>query len=586
MATPKGYVCIVLHSHLPYVLGHGTWPFGSDWLCEAVSETYLPLLRTIEGLLAKGIFAKLSIGITPVLAEQLSDPRLSELFGEYLKHKQKSAQGDQISFFKEGFSHRNLLAIGWEAWFERARADFYDRYQCDIIGAFRRLQDAGAIEILTSGATHGYLPLLGTSSAVLAQLETGIENYQKHFHRKPRGIWLPECAYRPKGDWSFVGNPSGGYRPGLEELLDKVGIDHFVADAHLITGQKATASYTAKFRPHAHKLSELSLRAGTIAKSEKPIAAKGPLGASRLLEPRNATVLDVYRVENPETGQGASVFLRDPEVALQVWSGIIGYPGDPTYLDFHKKHHPGGLRYWAVSGQKVDMADKLEYHPVYTSERIIEHAEHFVELCRERLFWAETVVGEPATITVPFDTELFGHWWFEGPSFLQEVLIRLSQDPEITVSTMEGRIASAQGDLRAVQLKEGSWGEEGDHRVWLNDETLWTWREVHQAESTLQSLLQRASQHPDEMVQRVLRQLARSVALLESSDWQFLIYTESAKTYAEERVKAHSQDVTFLASLVEALLQEKAPSPEDLEHLTQLEERDRLFAEIKPIRWA
>src|SRR5436190_3310014 len=111
MATPKGYVCIVLHSHLPYVIGHGTWPFGSDWLCEAVSETYLPLLRTIEGLLSRGVLAKLSIGITPVLAEQLSDPRLPKLFSDYLGHKRKAAKDDQIAFFREDFTHRNLLAI-------------------------------------------------------------------------------------------------------------------------------------------------------------------------------------------------------------------------------------------------------------------------------------------------------------------------------------------------------------------------------------------------------------------------------------------------------------------------------------------
>ena len=585
MATPKGYVCIVLHSHLPYVLGHGTWPFGSDWLCEAVSETYLPLLRTIEGLLARGVFAKLSIGITPVLAEQLADPRLPHFFTEYLTHKRKSAKDDQVAFFREGHTHRNLLAIGWEAWFERARFDYFERYQTDIIGAFRRLQDLGAIEFLTSGATHGYLPLLGTQAAVKGQLETGVESYQKHFHRKPRGIWLPECAYRPKGNWAFAGHPAPGYRPGLEEMLSSVGIDHFVADAHLITGQKARASYTAKFRPHSHKLSEISARASAITKTEKPRAALGALGASRV-EPRDASVLDIYRVENIESGEGATVFLRDPEVALQVWSGIIGYPGDPTYIDFHKKHHPGGLRYWAVSGQSVDMADKLEYHPVYTSERIVEHAEHFVALCRERLAWAETVVGEPATITVPFDTELFGHWWFEGPSFLQEVLLRLAADPDITVSTMEGRVAAAQGDLRAVHLKEGSWGEEGDHRVWLNEETFWTWPLVHQAEAKLQALVQRASQSTSEMAHRVLRQLTRSVALLESSDWQFLIHTESAKTYAEERVRTHAQDAQFLSSLVEALLQDQTPTEEDLTHLRELEARDTLFAEVKPLRWA
>lgn len=582
MATPRGYVCIVLHSHLPYVLGHGTWPFGSDWLCEAVSETYLPLLRTIEGLLARGVYAKLTIGITPVLAEQLSDARLPTLFAEYLTHKRESARGDQVAFWEDGYLHRNRLAIGWEAWFERARTDFFDRYQGDILGAFRRLQDVGAIEILTSAATHGYLPLLGTTAAIRGQLETGVETYQKHFGRNPRGIWLPECAYRPKGPWNFMGTYEE--RLGIEEHLYQVGIDHFIADAHLISGQRAMPAYTARFRPYGHKISALETHASAVVHTEKPLGALAAVGASRI-EPREASVLDIYRVEDPDTGHGATVFVRDPEVALQVWSGEVGYPGDPTYLDFHKKHHPGGLRYWAVSGAAVDMADKLEYHPVYTSERIIDHAEHFVALCRERLYWAEKVVGEPATITVPFDTELFGHWWFEGPSFLQEVLVRLAKDPEITVATTEERVAAAQGDLRAVRLREGSWGEEGDHRVWLNDETLWTWGEVHKAERTLASLAKRAEGAGD-FTQRALKQLARTVALIESSDWQFLIHTESAKTYAEERVVEHAKDAAFLSSLVERSLAGDEPSEGELTELAALEDKDRLFAEIKPSRWA
>jgi 1,4-alpha-glucan branching enzyme len=584
MPTPKGYVCIVLHSHLPYVLGHGVWPFGSDWLCEAAAETYLPLLRALEGLWAEGLPARITIGLTPVLTEQLRDTRFPEIFSKYLEQKIEAAREDATAFKKSGHSHRELLARGWALWYQRAKDDFFTVYGGDIVGAFRRLQERGALEIITCGATHGYLPLLGTQGAVRGQVKLGVETYKRHFGRSPRGIWLPECAYRPQGPWGFHTSSFTEFRPGVEQVLAEHGLDHFVADAHLISGQKAVAAYTARFRPYGHKHGDLPLVESHIVKTERATARPGPARGAGRLDPRDASVLDVYRVENPEDGRGATVFVRDPEVALQVWSGEIGYPGDPAYLDFHKKHHPGGMRYWAVTGSGVDMADKLEYHPAYSPERVKAHARHFVEMCRSRLVWADQVVGEPATVTAPFDTELFGHWWFEGPSFLKEVLSLLAQDPDISTATMEERVASAGGELRALSLREGSWGEEGDHRVWLNAETEWSWPLLHDAERRLADLTRRAAPE-DALAQRILRQMCRSIALLEASDWQFLIHMKSARSYAEERLRTHAADAATLGDFAERHLSGGGLSEAEVRALQALEDRDRLFPNVEPSWW-
>ncbi len=193
-----GSFTFFLHTHIPYVLSHGTWPHGMDWLNEAVAEVYIPLLETFNRLVGEGHLPKVVVGISPVLTEQLAAPAFKEGLRGYLKKRIDTAREDGEQFSKWNWSNMKRVADMWQGYFASALRLFEDTYGGDVVGGFKRLQDMGALEIITCAGTHGYLPLLGEDSAIKAQIRVGVETYRKHFDRHPRGIWLPECAYRPR----------------------------------------------------------------------------------------------------------------------------------------------------------------------------------------------------------------------------------------------------------------------------------------------------------------------------------------------------------------------------------------------------
>src|SRR6267143_2019880 len=200
--APLGHVVFVLHTHLPWVLGHGKWPHGEAWLYEATAECYLPILRLLDRLDKEGRKGSLTIGITPVLAEMLATSRFREGFLAYLEEIVGRAQADRREFEAGGDGHARNAAAAWSDFYEQAKTDFVETYERDLLAAFSRLQNRDRIEIIVSAATHGYLPLLGRDESIEAQLAVGVASYRHRFGRAPRGIWLPECGYRPGYMWS------------------------------------------------------------------------------------------------------------------------------------------------------------------------------------------------------------------------------------------------------------------------------------------------------------------------------------------------------------------------------------------------
>ena len=246
-----GSFTFVLHSHIPYVLSHGIWPHGMDWLNEAASETYIPLLEVFNRLVEEGHAPKAVVGISPVLAEQLADEAFKEGLRGYLRNRIDAAKEDGEQFGKWNLPIRKGVAEMWRHHFTDVLHLFEDTYRCDLIAAFKGLQDAGAIEIITCAGTHGYLPLLGEDSAIKAQIRAGVETYEKHFGRQPRGIWLPECAYRPRYQWKY---PIEGFgkermRKGIEEFLHEDGIEYFIIDSNLLKGARPSGSTSIVSRP-------------------------------------------------------------------------------------------------------------------------------------------------------------------------------------------------------------------------------------------------------------------------------------------------------------------------------------------------
>jgi 1,4-alpha-glucan branching enzyme len=563
-----GCFALVLHSHIPYVLAHGRWPHGMDWLAEVAAETYVPLLDVFNRLADEGISPKVTLGLTPALVEQLADETFAWEFEDYLGQKIGAAEANEREFRQNQRPDMAALARYWHDYYSHILRRFQQTYRRDLVGAFRALQDAGHIEILTSAATHGYLPLLGTDASISAQVKQGVSSYRRRFGRDPLGFWLPECAYRPRYHWQppipKYRTPEPALRRGVEEFLAESGLRYFFVDAHLLRGGQAIGVYAERFKA----LEELWSQ---FAKEYQPEAAERSPYIPYLVNSSGGPMSPV------------AIFARDPETGIQVWSGEVGYPGDEWYLEFHKKHYPGNLRYWRVSWPRDDLGRKELYEPVHALSRLPGHASHFAEVVRGVLAKHSDRFGHPGILTAMYDTELYGHWWHEGAEWLYHAIQRLAEDEDIRRVTC-GEYLAENPAHTVVSLPEGSWGEGGYHWIWLNEWTYWTWDKIYECEQEMTALAREYGDNP--RVATILKQAARELLLLESSDWQFNISTWAARDYAEERVRYHYGKFTALAALVRRAAAGEEIEPGAWNELGEAEDRDRCFPDVEPKWWA
>ena len=564
--SPSGYLTFTLHAHLPYVVNHGTWPHGMEWLLEAAAETYLPLLRMLGRLERDGIALHCNLNLSPILLEQLSHPVFIAEFPQYIERKMMAAREDEAYFSSMGEHGYAETARFWQRFFVDSLDQFH-YLNGDIISSFRHFNDKGLLEIITCGATHGYMPLLGTDESLRAQVRTAVQTHERHIGQRPRGIWAPECGYRPSGFWNYpVANTDGspiapGFeRIGVEQALSESDLDFFFVDTHLVEDSAPIRS------PYSRT---------------KKVPAATPGGDRTLYQP--------YFVDGPYDGLDkrdvAMVFPRDPQTGVQVWSGDSGYPGDSNYLDFHKKRWPGGHRYWRVTGHGVDMADKQPYEPHVAAERVKEHAAHFVCLVREAMKGCMST-SNPPILCSPFDAELFGHWWFEGPLWLEAVARLLHEKPEGLQLTTCSSYLEKHPPAGFIAMPEGSWGAEGANQVWLNPDTSWTYPQIYAAELYTRDVCSKDAWKGTELGQRIVKQLCRELLLLESSDWQFLITTGAARDYAEMRFNTHNGQFNELKEFWQALESAGSLTAEQQERLGAIEVRDSIFADIDPGFWA
>ena len=566
-----GSFTFVLHAHLPYVIAHGKWPHGMDWLNEAAAETYIPILNALHDLVNEGYAPKLTIGITPVLSEQLADETFKAEFDEYLQNKIDAAIEDQKTFAKYGNDHLAGVARMWQEWYTGIKRDFDERYNRDLVGAFRELLEAGYLDIITSGATHGYFPLLSQDVSIQAQVKTAIKAHVRHYGRRPRGIWLPECAYRPRYEWkppvpSRLGDQAY-LRKGVDEFLSENELDYFFVDAATLRGGKAIGVYVNRFEA----LRKLWAQFEKEFKPREEDVEKSPY--------------EIYLVSSsPEQKRPVAVYTRDPETGLQVWSGEWGYPGDGWYLDFHKKHFPGGHRYWRVTSAKTDLADKKEYEPDKVWDRLEENSSHFVSLVKDVLQRHLDKTGRKGVLVAPFDAELFGHWWFEGPQFMKLVMKKLADDGSVLLTNCCEEL-DRRDPVEVISLPEGSWGEGGYHFIWLNEDTSWTWRHIYDDELRFVELVRGLPWRENFQVREVLEQAARELLLLQASDWQFLISTFSARDYAEMRFQEHHEVFNRLCDMAEKLARGEEVSDGEWQYFEDSKQRDALFPDLELEWW-
>ena len=493
MSVTRGSFALVLHSHLPWLAHHGSWPVGEEWLYQAWAASYLPVLDVLDELAAEGRTDVVTLGVTPVLAAQLDDPYTLAAFNTWLGFWQ--ARSEELASERDS-SLRDLAKYEFTA---ASQALVAHRRRGALSPSLRRLADAGVIELIGGPATHAFQPVY-PDEVVQAGLRIGLDDAGQRWGRRPAGIWAPEC----------------GYRPGLEEVYAQSGVGRFLVDG-----------------PSFRHVGVDTWAGRTVGDSD------------------------------------VVAFARDLDVTYRVWSPRRGYPSDPYYRDFHTYHHGTGFRPARVTSVNTPSHEKAPYDPTAVARVVARDAADFVSVVVDRLDEIAAARGRPGLVVAAYDTELFGHWWHEGPEWLA-VVLRALPAAGVNVTTLRGAQSAGLVDGR-IDMAAGSWGSGKDWRVWTgtpvadmvadNDRLVRRWRKLPAP---------RWDQRDP-----VADQIAREALLALSSDWAFMVTKNSAAQYARARHDTHHE---AFARLVEARL--GSDDSACVAMASELRTRDGVFAHL------
>lgn len=482
----QGFLALVLHNHLPFVRHPEHDEFLEErWLFEATLETYLPLLQTLEQLHLDGVDYKVTLSFSPSLLTMLNDPLLQNRFQNHLEKLLEL--GDKEINRTRG-SKEFTLAEMYKTRIYKLQQFYQDRCQGSIINILQDLNSTGKIELITCAATHGFLPFLGKEAARV-QIATAVNVFQKLFNFTPQGMWLPECAYLP----------------GLEEILKEYGIRYFFLETHGIVYANPPSYNRSVYAP----------------------------------------------IQCPN---GVIAFGRDPESSKQVWSKDEGYPGDFNYREYYrdigfdlpleyiaKYIHPDGIRlntgfkYYKITGKSNY---KELYDPIAAREKAAEHADNFIFNREKQIEHLSSYMDRKPLIIAPFDGELFGHWWFEGPIWIEMLFRKIHYNNNKIKTILPSQYLSIYPENHIAQPSMSSWGNNGYFEVWLNGSNDWIYRHLHKACSYMVEL---ANTYPEAqgIVRKALEQAARELLLAQASDWAFIMNANTMVEYARKRTIDH-----------------------------------------------
>lgn len=516
----KGYLALVLHAHLPYVRHPEHEHFLEErWLYEAITETYIPLIQVFERLVQDNIPFRLTLSLSPPLISMLTDGLLQE---RYVRHMDKLVELADKEVGRTYCTPFHETALMYQERLRAARHIFAEQYERNLVNAFKRFQDLGRLEITTCAATHGYLPLMIHSEAVRAQIGAAVDLHKRHLGRAPRGIWLPECAYTP----------------GIDDILKEFDLRFFFTDAH------------------------------------------GVMHASH--RPRYGVFAPIY------CPSGVAAFGRDVESSKQVWSANEGYPGDFDYREFYRDIgydleydyvkpyiHPDGIRlhtgikYYRITGRSNH---KEPYNPHHAEEKAAIHAGNFMFNRELQVEYLARLMDRPPIIVAPYDAELFGHWWYEGPKWLEFLIRKMHYDQDNVKLISPGDYLEKFPCNQVAYPSASSWGNKGYNEVWLCRANDWIYRHLHIAAERMVEL---ANTYVDAqgLLLRALKQAARELLLAQSSDWAFIMSTGTMVEYAIRRTKIHIHNFTGL------YLQIKE-NRIDEGWLSELEGRNNIFPDL------
>lgn len=520
----KGYLSIVLHAHLPYVHHpeHDSF-FEENWLFEAITECYLPLIAMLDRLQHDQVPCRLTLSLSPPLITMLQDELLQNRYLRHINRLLELAEKEIVRTEDQPRFHE--LALRYQSVFLEALHSYQNHYQCDLLAAFEKHQHGGRLELITTAATHGFLPLLNISeAAVHTQIKVGLDTFKARFGCAPSGFWLPECAYYP----------------GLETVLKDHGIQYFFVDSH------------------------------------------GILDASQA--PRRGVYAPI------DCGNGVMAFGRDPACSQQVWSAEEGYPGDADYREYYRDigfdlplDYIGpyildgdtrintGIKYHRVTG---GLAQKDIYKPEKAHAKAKRHAEDFIHKRRRQIQALTQEQDQPPIIVAPYDAELFGHWWYEGPLWLEQVL-RLAAEESMGVDTAScGDYLRLHPDQQQATPSASTWGDQGYSDYWLNESNDWIYPLLHKAGHQLEKLVADLKGFKvNELQTRALNQALRSLLLAQASDWPFILKSGTTAEYAKKRLTDHLARFNYLHDCIRK-------NRIDERYLAALEVMDDIFPDI------
>ena len=519
----KGYLALVLHAHLPFVRHpEHIYFLEENWLYEAIEETYIPLIEVFERLANDGVDYKITMSLTPPLISMLQDKLLQDRFVRHLDSLIELA--DKEVWRTKDEPEINRTAKMYQNKFNRAKELYVDRYKNDIVKAFKKFQQMGNLEIITCAATHGYMPLMDLyPEAVFAQVKIAVDHYKNVFDRSPNGIWLPECAYQP----------------GHDEILAKNNIKYFFVDTHGILHGTPRPKY------------------GIYA----PVYCKS----------------------------GVAVFGRDIESSKSVWSAEEGYPGDYSYREFYRDVgydldfnyikdyiHPDGIRintgikYYKITGRTND---KQPYNFDIARKKAADHAGNFMFNREKQIEYLYDFMDQKKPIIVsPYDAELFGHWWYEGPLWLEYLIRKVCYDQDTIKLTTASEYLKENPINQVVTPSLSSWGNKGYNEVWLEGSNDWIYKHLHKAVERMVELA-KTFRNEKGWRERALNQAARELVLAQSSDWAFIMKTGTVVEYAVKRTKDHLNNFIKLYYAVKN-------DHVDESFLKNLEEKNNIFSQI------
>lgn len=514
---------LVLHHHLPYVRHPEYDDFMEErWLFEAISETYIPLIKMFERLDEDKVYFRMAMSFTPPLMSMLDDELLQNRYIRYLKNTIELCS-KEIEKTKQN-PRLNKLA---QYYYDRYSDDLYifqEKYNKNIINAYKKYQELGYIEIMTCCATHGFLPHMTIHpEAIRAQLEVACNSYNKFFNKRPKGIWLAECAYVKE----------------VEPFLNEQGLKYFIIETHGVELADPTPIY------------------GHYAPIVSP--------------------------------KGIIAFPRDTESSQQVWSAEVGYPGNEHYREFYRDLgfdsdfeyikpyiNPDGAR--VMTGIKYyRITDKTNEKDIYDINKAKEtakvDAKDFVNKRVQQISRIEQCFDEytyPLVVS-PYDAELYGHWWYEGPLFLENVFREAAKQDTFEFITPSGYLEKSKY-IQVSQMADSTWGHKGYNEFWLNPSNDWVYRHFHEIEERMIELANRYNESYG-IIKRALNQCAREVLLAQSSDWAFIMSTNTTVGYASKRVVTHIGRFNELYNqITENMVKE--------DYLAVLEFKDNIFPEI------